>query len=241
MGGAPDHPEPGARNAAGDHRAVPGRRGWVLAAGDDQRRRCDRGQRGPQVHGGDRFAAARVAFGCDRLQRGHEAGRGGRVGPGERRGEPAADHLPGDGGHAAGPDRGRPLGPRRRLREVRGGAAHREGVDPAGGVRRQPHADHPAERDAAVRGVLDAEVVEHPQHVRAQIGEGVRAGRRGRAAVPAMLVTQQPEVLTQPGQLRLPQLPGGTQRVAEDQHRCLPRPVQRGRQPHRGRRGRHRR
>ena len=58
----------------------------------------------------------------------------------------------------------------------------------------------------------------------AELADRVRPGRRGRAAVPRVLVPEQPEVPAERGQLGLPDRPGGAERVAEHQDRRGRRP-----------------
>ena len=62
----------------------------------------------------------------------------------------------------------------------RAGQARARRSGPAHGG--QPHADHAAQRDAAVQRALDAAGVEQRQHVPAQVVDGVGAGRGGRLA-----------------------------------------------------------
>ena len=126
--------------------------------------------------------------------------------------------------HALGADQGGPVVPRLRARQRgQGGAADREGGDPLRGVRRQPDAGHPAQRDARVGEPVDAVGVGEREHVAAEVGDRVRAGRGGRlgagCAVAACLVPQHPEMARQHGQLVRPDVAVGADRVAEHQHR----------------------
>ena len=109
-------------------------------------------ERGPQVHRGDRLAAARVALRVQARHRRHKPAHRRRVTLAEGGGEPAPYHRLGQRRHACRPRLRRPVGPEPGRRQVGGRAADRERVDPFRRMCRQPHPDHPAQRDAAVGG-----------------------------------------------------------------------------------------
>ena len=86
----------------------------------------------------------------------------------------------------------RPLGPRassgsKRARPSRQTTSRSQ---PPRRTAPEPHADRPAEREAAEREALDPEAVEELQQVVRKLGDRVRAGRRLRLAVAAMVVAQ---------------------------------------------------
>ena len=174
---------------------VLGRRRLVAGAGDDERRRRDAPELVAQVHALDRPAGrrrSRLGIGGDQ----HRAQLGSQLrvllGVGGR--EPARHDRVGDD-----PDRARRAHLRRALRpalggrKVRGGADEDEPLDPLGRVRAQPHADHSADREPAVRRALDLQRVHQLEHVAAEVGDLVgpvrapasargRGGRSGRSA-----------------------------------------------------------
>src|SRR5439155_12584231 len=69
------------------------------------------------------------------------------------------------------------------------------------------------------RDQVEVEAVQQREQVAAEVVDAVRAGRRGRAAVAAVVVAQHPEVPLERGELRLPQLGRRAERVAEDEDR----------------------
>src|ERR1700726_1438471 len=89
VGCATDDGQPGAGDAEGGPRPLPGRRGRVLRARQDQRRRLDRAERGRQVQAGDGRRATRVAprIGAEQHVQDRRDGRG--LARDEVRGEPA--------------------------------------------------------------------------------------------------------------------------------------------------------
>ena len=86
-----DHFEARAVNPAAMSSAVLRRRGRVVRAGDDQRRRGDGSAGRPQVHGRDGRAAACVAVRIGPLKFCQERCDDGRLGQRHSRGEPAAE------------------------------------------------------------------------------------------------------------------------------------------------------
>jgi hypothetical protein len=71
-------------------------------------------------------------------------------------------------------------------------------------VRRQPHADHAAERQAAEREALEAQRVGERKGVAAELIDGVVAGRHAGGAVAAGIEADHLEVTGQIDRLRLP-------------------------------------
>ena len=105
-------------------------------------------------------------------------------------------------------------------------AAENEAVDPLRRLRREPHADDPADRKAAERDTLEAELVEQAEGVAAQIVDRVRARRDRRAAVAAAVVAEEPEARRERGKLRVPHLERRPERVAEQQRWSVGRSVE---------------
>ena len=203
----------------GDHRPVPRRGRRVLRPGDDERRRGDRGEGGPQVHRGDRVAAARVALRGDAVQRGNERGRdrgsaASKAGVNQRPTTcseigpmPVAAHRP------------RP-GPPRAARAAGGPTCSTaERRDPVRRVRGQPHADHAAERHAVVRRVSTPK----PSSSASTPRRGRRCvygpGGAGEPPWPGARTAAAGSARPSAGELRVPQIPGGAERVAEHQDR----------------------
>jgi hypothetical protein len=176
---AGQHRQVGVRDTVHNGRGQTRRGGRVGFAGDDQGRRGDPGQHGAQVHGRDRLAAARVALRVDRDQR--LGVRGHDVGPGcaEAGREPPSHDRVGDRTHPGRPHGRRAFVPPGGRRQERRGAQQGQPVDPFRSEGRQPHPDHPAEREPGVVRPLDAEVVEQRDHVPAQVLDGVGPGRDG--------------------------------------------------------------
>ena len=203
------------------------RGGRVVRAGDQQGRRGDPAQRADVVPGLDRLAAAEVAVvrglgdparrGGDRLQ----------VRLGVPRGEPACHHRLGDRGRATGADRRDPVPPRAEVGEAGRRAAQRQRADPLRRLGGQPHSDHAAEGQPAPRHPVGAEPVEQRPRVRAEIRHPVGAGRRRRAAVPAMIDPDHPESPGQRRQLRLPHLDRAAERAGKHDDGCVGRSVRR--------------
>ena len=222
--GARQHHEVGALDRIGDRAAVLGWGGRIVRARDHERAGPDAREALAQVERADRVAARRIALGR-RLQQ-HPADpvdRRGRRGPEPRR-EPALEHRRGDRLHAARADGRGALGPKLRRSEQRGGRAQHEPIDALGRLAREPHAHHPAQRDAAQRHALELEAVEQREQVPAEVGDRVRASRSGRAAVPAVVVAQHAEALGERRRLVVPHRERRAERAAEQHDVPVRRP-----------------
>ena len=138
------------------------------------------GRSGVQVHFRDRLAAARVALARSRGQDPpHALDHVGVEPPAKPGGEPTTEHRVGDRPHPFGAHCRRPLVPGRRRAELSRRAAQDEALDPLRGVSRDPHADHPADRQPAQRRALDPQPVQQREQIDAEVGHRVRPGGTG--------------------------------------------------------------
>lgn len=93
------------------------------------------------------------------------------------------------------------------------GTAQDELFDALWRLARHPHADHPANGEAAEREVFDAEAVHQREHVSSEIVDRVGSGRDRRAAVAAMVVAHDPEALAECWGLSVLHIQRGAKRV----------------------------
>ena len=128
------------------------------------------------------------------------------------------------------PDPGRPVGPERLVRHPGRGAADGQRGDPVRGVRGQPHADHAAEGDPAVGHRADAQLIEQPEHITAELGDRVRPAGAGEPPCPRSSYRSTRKCRAARN-LPVPQFAGGAQRVAQHQHRRARRAVDPPRPP----------
>ena len=151
--------EPRAGDRTGEVLGVARRRGHVVGARDDERRRLDPPDGPSRVPVGERLAARRVALARDGLE--HRAEARDDVGVVAReRGREAPEHGLGDRGRSTGTHGAGPVVPHRRLAEARRRAGEDEPVDAIRRVQSERHPDRAAERDAAERRLLDLEEAE---------------------------------------------------------------------------------
>ena len=145
------------------------------------------------------------------------------MGTGERTGqEPTRDCRFDERRHgAAGRERdallpGGGTGRRRRAAAIANGHP----VHPLGMVPRQAERRDPAHRHAHDRGRADIETVKQGCQIIDEARKGAIPGRDRRAAMAALVVTQDAEPIGEDRDLLVPQAEVGHQRVREDQPRC---------------------
>ena len=150
----------------------------------------------------------------------------------EGRAEPASEHGVRDRSQPLGAHDGGAVDPPFARRERGSRAAQDEAVDAPGCVHAEPHALDPSEREAAERDAVEAEVVEEVDQVPAEVVEGLAACRRGRAPVAAPVAPDEPEVLRERGNLRLPHRVRGPERARQQERRAVGWAVEHVVQPH---------
>jgi glycosyltransferase involved in cell wall biosynthesis len=159
---------------------------------------------GAEVVRADCLATAGVALGRRGEQYSADAFHRIRAALREGRREPALERRVGHCLHSACAHERRAIGPSLPRRQVGGGAAQCEPFDALGCVHGQPHPCHATERGAAEGGTLEADPVEQVQGIAAKIGDRVWPRWGGRAAMPALVVAQHPEVASERGQEIVP-------------------------------------
>ena len=165
-----DDLEPRGRDAVCDQAPVLGRRGGVLGAGDDERRGLHAGERAPEIHVGERLAAAGVPLRRRRQQvRGAPATTSGRARPNSgvnhRAKRTIDERLDPVRSHRACPIAVGALGV-----EVGGAAADDQPLDALGRVRQRPRC---SSSRRSIRRIAT--------RARSRAGRAARAGhRRGR-------------------------------------------------------------
>ena len=200
-----------------------GRCDGISLPGDDECRSLDRREPVAQVEVGQRLAAARISLG--RRPDEHRAERlPERVGR-ERR-EPPVEGGVSDRGDSVRSYRRRTFQPLLARRQARCRGAEDEAVDPFRCFRGEPHADHPADREAAERGAFDAEVVEQVEGVSPRSSIEYGPGGTGERPCPRRSYRTSLKLRRQRGDLRIPHLQGRPERVAQHQWRSPVRPVE---------------
>ena len=222
-----------AGDRSGERLAVRLRRGEVVRADDDERRRANAGHGGGLVHVADRRAAADVAARIGVDERGACTRQPRRFLRQEGLGEPARQDGVRDRRSAAlvhridarGPDIGRKL--RRRVRK-------HQLVDPVERIRAEPLPDHPADGDSCEAEPRDTGGIRDRQRVAPKGLDRVIARRCVGRPVPTHVETDHMEALDELRQDRIPQRHVGAKRVAEQQarasahrHRCATRGARR--------------
>lgn len=113
-------------------------------------------------------------------------------------------------------NRRRPLEPLLPRWQPRRRAAEDQPLDPLGLVRRQPHPDHAAEREAE-REPVEPELVSQREHLARQSINRVQACRG--SSMPGIVIADDPVALRQCGHLRLPQAVRPPERAGEHERR----------------------
>jgi hypothetical protein len=113
------------------------------------------------------------------------------------------------------------VGPDVLVRHVGRGVREDQAIDPLRRFGAEPHADHPAHREATPVDLLDLQRVQHCQHIAAEHLHVVRAGRHAGLAMPAPIIADEAEVLRQRRHLRVPHVQRGAERVRQHQHRLV--------------------
>ena len=108
--------------------------------------------------------------------------------------------------------------PRRLVGKITRRIGEHEPLDALGRVGAEPLADHAAHGKTAPVGLLDAQVVEHGEHVTAETFHGIGALRTAGSAMAAPVIAHEPKVLRERRDLRVPHLQRGAERIRQHQH-----------------------
>ena len=142
----------------------------------------------------------------------------GRIRGEERRREEPLHRRVEDRGHAAVEDGAPPRLHARRVGDARRGVGQHQDPEPMAGVRGDPLADHPTERQPDPGDTIEPEPIEQRERVAAEPLDGVVPGRCIAAAVAAMVVAQDPAPCGERRDLRVPHRVIEPQRMGQDDH-----------------------
>jgi hypothetical protein len=94
-------------------------------------------------------------------------------------------------------------------------------------VRQKPLADHAAFRESDPMHLIELERIHDGERIASELFDRIRSIRRAAFAVAARIVADDAKVLRQFGDLRIPHMQIGAERVRQHQRRRVLRPVER--------------